>query len=58
MQFATEDVLQCLADSLSQIFYLLAEHHAFGRVDPPVQLVVLGTEVLARIEHVISQLEA
>ena len=58
MQLAAEDVLQSLADGLPEVLDLLAQHHALWRVNTAIKLIVLGAEVFAWIEHVVSQLEA
>ena len=51
-------MLECLTDGFTQILDLLSQHHAAGRADPTVELVVLRAEVLAWIEDVVGKFEA
>ena len=55
---APKDILKGFADGLPQVLQLLPKHHALGRADAAVELVVFHAKVLARVEHVIGQPEA
>ena len=58
MQFTAENMLKYLAYFSAHIFNLLTEHHSFWRFDASVELVILASEVLARIEHIVGQFES